>query len=146
MSEELEVDDIDDVDGEQIVLGKITEAYINIRDARAELKNTFEERDATLKGEMDLLQEQMLGVCKQFDCDSIRTKAGTIIRSIKTRYWTNDWESMHKFIHEHNAFPLLEKRLHQTNMKQFLEDHPEILPEGLNMDREFTIVVRRVRK
>jgi hypothetical protein len=31
-------------------------------------------------------------------------------------------------------------------MKQFLEDHPEILPEGLNMDREFTIVVRRVRK
>jgi hypothetical protein len=38
---------------------------------------------------------------------------------------------------------LLEKRLHQTNMKQFLEENPDLKPAGLNIDSEYTIVVRR---
>jgi hypothetical protein len=28
-------------------------------------------------------------------------------------------------------------------MKQFLEEHPELLPPGLNVDSEYTITVRR---
>jgi len=87
----------------------------------------------------------MLDVCKQTNADSIRTKAGTVIRSVKTRYWTNDWDSMYRLIHERQAFGLLEKRLHQTNMKQFLEENPEVLPEGLNQDKEYTVVVRRAK-
>jgi hypothetical protein len=43
----------------------------------------------------------------------------------------------------HNAPDLLEKRIHQANMKQFLEENPEILPAGLNVDSEYTLMVRR---
>jgi hypothetical protein len=28
-------------------------------------------------------------------------------------------------------------------MKQFLEDHPDLLPPGLNRDSEYTVTVRR---
>jgi hypothetical protein len=28
-------------------------------------------------------------------------------------------------------------------MKQFLEENPDLLPMGLNVDREYTVVVRR---
>jgi hypothetical protein len=28
-------------------------------------------------------------------------------------------------------------------MKQFLEEHPDLLPPGLNAEREYTISVRR---
>ena len=38
---------------------------------------------------------------------------------------------------------LLDKRLNQTNMKQFLEENPEVLPQGLNKDTEYTIAVRK---
>ena len=61
----------------------------------------------------------MLDVCKDMNADSIRTPHGTIIRSVKSRYWTNDWDSMYTFIEETGAFGLLEKRLHQTNMRSF---------------------------
>jgi hypothetical protein len=130
---------------EDISLDKITEVYIKMRDKRSDLKHKFDSEDGAIQEEMKLLEEQMLDVCKRMSAESIRTKMGTIIRSIKTRYWTNDWDSMRTFIKDHDAFDLLEKRLHQTNMRQFLEENPDVLPIGLNVDREFTVVVRRAK-
>ncbi len=128
-----------------LAVDKVAQAYISLRDARAEAKRVFEAQDEALAEEMRMLETHLLDVCKQINADSIRTKAGTVIRSVKTRYWTNDWDSMYRLIHERQAFGLLEKRLHQTNMKQFLEENPEVLPEGLNQDKEYTVVVRRAK-
>lgn len=128
-----------------LAVDKVAQAYISLRDARAEAKRVFEAQDEALAEEMRVLEAHLLDVCKQINADSIRTKAGTVIRSVKTRYWTNDWDSMYRLIHERQAFGLLEKRLHQTNMKQFLEENPEVLPEGLNQDKEYTVVVRRAK-
>jgi hypothetical protein len=122
---------------------KLAEIYIKIRDKRAELKEKFEEQDNELKTQQDLLAEQMLSLCHEQGADSIKTPAGTIIRKVDTRYWTTDWDSMYQFIEEHDAFPLLEKRLHQTNMRQFLEENPDLLPAGLQADSKYTVVVRR---
>ena len=116
-----------------------------MRDKRSDLKHKFDSEDGAIQEEMKLLEEQMLDVCKRMSAESIRTKMGTIIRSIKTRYWTNDWDSMRTFIKDNDAFDLLEKRLHQTNMRQYLEENPDVLPIGLNVDREFTVVVRRAK-
>lgn len=121
----------------------LAETYIKIRDKRAELKEQFEEQDNALKEQQDLLSAEMLEVCYETGADSIKTPAGTIIRKVDTRYWTTDWDSMYRFIEEHDAFPLLEKRLHQTNLKQFLEENPDLLPAGLQADSKYTVVVRR---
>jgi hypothetical protein len=125
---------------------KLADIYVKIRDARSALKEKFESEDAVLKEQLDLVAEKMMNLCQEIDADSIRTPAGTIIRKVDTRYWTTDWESMYQFVEEHNAFPLLEKRIHQTNMKQFLEDNPDLLPAGLQADSKYTIVVRRSNK
>lgn len=128
---------------ENIATDKLAEIYIKIRDKRAELKEKYEQEDEELKAQQDLLSEKMLDVCRENNADSIKTPAGTIIRKVDTRYWTTDWDSMYQFIQEHDAYPLLEKRLHQTNLKQFLEENPELLPAGLQADRKYTVVVRR---
>ena len=130
-------------EGEKIPTDKLAEIYIKIRDARAQLKEEYEERDAAAKEQMDTIAEQMLSICHEQNADSIKTKAGTIIRTVNTRYWTSDWESMYDFINENDAYPLLEKRIHQTNIKQFLEENPDLLPLGLNVDSEHSITVRR---
>lgn len=125
---------------------KLAEIYVKIRDARAALKERFDEEDGVFKAQLDTLAEKMLDLCKDIDADSIRTSAGTIIRKVDTRYWTSDWDAMYQFIEEHEAYPLLEKRLHQTNMKQFLEENPDLLPVGLQADSKYSIVVRRNTK
>ena len=125
---------------------KLAEIYVKVRDARNALKERFEEEDTVLKEQLDTLAGKMLELCKDIDADSIRTTAGTIIRKVDTRYWTTDWDAMYQFVEENDAFPLLEKRIHQTNMKQFLEEHPDKLPVGLQADSKYTIVVRRSTK
>ena len=127
-------------------LDKLAKIYIKIRDRRAEITRMFNAEDNDLKEQMDVLEAQMLDVCKDMNADSIRTPHGTIIRSVKSRYWTNDWDSMYDFIEEHGAFGLLEKRLHQTNMKDFLSENPTVLPHGLNVENSYTVVVRRSKE
>ena len=126
-----------------VPLEQITAAYIRMRDTRTQLKQEYEAQDAKIAEDMKTIEQEMLDVCKSVGADSIKTNAGTVIRSIKSRYWTSDWESMYKFIEQNFAFGLLEKRIHQSNMKQFLEENPDLLPAGLNVEREYTVVVRR---
>ena len=63
--------------------------------------------------------------------------------SVKTRYSTSDWDSFKKFVVEHDALDLYEKRIAQTNMKQFLEENPGAVPPGLNSSAEYDISVRK---
>lgn len=130
----------------ELAMDKLAETYVKIRDKRAELKKTFEAEDEVLSEQLQLIATEMLERCKDIGADSVRTPHGTIIRSVKSKYWTNDWDSMYTFIREHDAFGLLEKRLHQSNMKQFLTENPDVLPSGLNVENEYTIVVRKAKE
>ena len=127
-------------------LDKLATIYIKIRDKRAAIKEQFETQDEDLKAQLEILEQQMLEVCKDMNADSIRTPHGTIIRSVKSRYWTNDWDSMYDFIEKQGTFGLLEKRLHQTNMKAFLEENPNLFPAGLNVENSYSVVVRRSKE
>jgi hypothetical protein len=129
-----------------VTLDKLAETYVRIRDTRNTLKKEFEHEDAVLSDQLKLLEEEMLERCKEIGADSIRTPHGTIIRSVKSKYWTNDWDSMYTFIKEHDAFGLLEKRLHQSNMKEFLTENPDVLPSGLNVENSYSVVVRKPKE
>jgi hypothetical protein len=50
---------------------------------------------------------------------------------------------MYQFIKEQDAPFLLEQRIHNGNMRQFLEDNPDTLPMGLNADTKYAITVRK---
>lgn len=128
---------------EAISVEKLVATYIKIRDARDEVKREMEEKIATLQADLDSINQTLLGHFKEQGIDSARTPFGTAYRTIKSRYWTNDWDAMRHFIAEHDAFELLEKRIHQTNMKQFLEENPDLHPAGLNVDSEYSVTVRR---
>ena len=100
-------------------LDKLTQVYLKIRDAKDTLTSAYKQQCAP---------------------------HGTVIRSVKSRYWTNDWDSMYGFIEKHSAFGLLEKRLHQTHMKEFLEENPDVYPQGMNVENTYTVVVRRAKE
>lgn len=122
---------------------KLVRIYIKMRDARSVLAAEFETKDKEIKSQMEVIESHLLEVCKSAGASSINTGAGTIIRSVKTRYWTSDWESMHEFIRENNALELLERRVAQNAMAEFIEQNPDKVPKGMNVDSKYTVVVRR---
>jgi hypothetical protein len=87
----------------------------------------------------------LLEICKENKLDGFRTDFGTVSQITKTEYWTNDWDSLYKFIKENDAFHLLHKRVNQSGMKEFLEENPDLHPAGLNVDQEYSIRVTRPR-
>jgi len=126
-----------------IPVDRLVAAYIKMRDKRSELLRAYEEEDETVKVQMDMVESKLLDLCKTIGVDSLKTQHGTIIRSVKTRYWTSDWEAMHKFILEHKMPDLLEKRVSQSTMKQLLEENPDIMPKGMNIDSRYAVTIRR---
>ena len=131
----------------ELNLDELVKIYLTIRTEREKLKASWEVQDGELEQEMKLLEQSMLTVCNDTNASSIRTESGTVIRSLKERFTTNDWDNFKKFILENQAVDLLERRIHQGNFKEFIAEHKdEGLPPGVNVMREFTIVVRKPSK
>lgn len=126
-----------------ITIDAMVKVYTRVRDKRAELKAAFDEEDKALQAQLDKVKQGLLEYCKEHGVESVRTAHGLFYRTVKTRYWTSDWESMHKFIMEHELPEFFEKRLNQSAVKEFLEANPDLLPPGLNVDAEYNISVRK---
>jgi hypothetical protein len=126
-----------------IPVDKLTATYIKIKDKRSELSAQFKETDDKLAAQQDKIKAALLEHCKENNVDSVRTKAGTFFRSVRKTFWTSDWESMYKFVIENNVPEFFTKSLNQTNVKQYLEENPESVPPGLNVESKYVISVRK---
>jgi hypothetical protein len=127
----------------QIPVEKLVKVYLKMKDKHTTLLHEFQEQEKTIKAQMAKIKEALLKHCKETGVESVRTTEGLFFRTIKSTYWTSDWEAMNKFILAHQVPELLEKKLHQGNTKQFLEEHPELLPPGLNVDSTYSVTIRR---
>lgn len=128
---------------ETVSVDRLVAVYIKMRDKRAELLRQYEEADGAVKEQMEAVEQKLLDICKEIGADTLGSKHGKVMRSVKTRYWTSDWDSMHKFILEHQMPELLERRISQTTMKQLLEEHPGLVPPGINADSRYAVTIRR---
>jgi hypothetical protein len=125
---------------------KLVTVFIKMRDAKTKLMREAEEKAAEIQTQMDAVEQALLEICKQTGQDGGRTTHGSFTRSIKTRYETTNWPKMYEFIKAQDLPQLLEQRIHQTNMKQFLQENPDLLPEGLNVNSRYAVTVRRASK
>lgn len=126
-----------------IPINTIVDTYIRIRDTKDALTSKYKAEVAALDEQMAVLKHKLLDISKDTGVTSFSTSNATAYRTIKNRYWTNDWESFYGFMREHGAMELLEKRIHQMNMKEFMENNPDTHPPGLNIDSEYEITIRR---
>jgi len=127
----------------ELPLEKWTRIYIKMREKKAELSHELEEKIAKVERDMHTIKTAILDHMKEIGAESLRTEAGLVYRTVKTKYATSDWESMNKFILEHGVPELLVKSINQANMKAFLEEHPDLLPPGLNANAEYSVTIKR---
>ena len=128
---------------EDMSVERLTGVYIKIRDARTALAAKFKAEDGELQEQLEQIKRALLDYCETNGLDSARTTAGTFYRTVKTRYWTSDWESVYKFVIDQNMPELFEKRLNQTVLKELIEEDPDFALPGLNSDSEYVITVRK---
>ena len=129
--------------GGKVTPDKLAKTYLRIRAERSMLSAKYKEEDGNLIRQMDTIKQAMLDHCEAHNVESVRTSEGLFFRSTKKKYWVSEWDAMHRLIVEENAPQLLDKRINQANMREFLEENPDLKPEGLEIEEEVTISVRK---
>ena len=126
-----------------IPLDRLAKVYRKIRDQISTLTKEYDTQVEVLKAQQEEIKNAMKDQMQALGVTSVRTPQGTVVMSVKTRYSTADWDSFKKFVVEQDALDLFEKRIAQSNMKQFLEENPGVVPPGLNSNAEYDISVRK---
>ena len=122
---------------------EIVKIYVKIRDKKDEVKRKLGEQVALLDADLKVIEEELQKRLKAAGATSVKTPNGTVYSTIKSKVWTDNWDSFYKFIEARGLFDLLERRIHQSNIKSFLDDNPDDIPEGLNIESIKTVAVRR---
>lgn len=118
---------------------RLVKAYIKLRDAVEEK----EREKSKLKDMQEKIAQELLARCEEVGGNISIPNVGRVTRRVSKRYWTSNWPALYEIIKKHDAFHLLHQRITNSAMEQFLEENPDIMPEGLNLDSEQTVVVTR---
>lgn len=129
-----------------ITIEDLTRAYLNLRTERSLLSQKFKEEDAELVEAQNEIKAALLAHCDEHGLESVRTSEGLVYKTSTEKYWTYDWEHLHEFILEHRVPELLDRRLNQKHLREFLEENPNLLPKGLNKTVDVSVTVRKPTK
>ena len=121
----------------------LSQQYLRLRQKRELLKERFMAEDGELEKSMAEIEEQLLNTLNEANSTSMSTSNAVIMRTVRKRFMPTNWDAVYKLIDKHKAFALLEKRVHNGNMKDFLDEHPDEYPAGLNVDSRYAVTVRR---
>jgi hypothetical protein len=127
-------------------MDKLVRVYRKMRDRLQELDREYTTKMEEIKVQQDAVKDAIKAQMQALGSKSVSTPSGTAILSKKVRYSTQDWDSFKEFMVQNNALDLLEKRIAQTNMDQFLEENPTLVPPGLNSDAFYDVSVRKPTK
>jgi hypothetical protein len=117
---------------------------LTLRRERETLKAQYEAGDSELKKDMEGIEAALLDVCNKTNVNGLKTQYGSVTRQVKDRFFCTDWDNFKKFVEAEGSLDLLERRIHQRNFKEFMaERQGDGLPPGVNVLREFDIVVRK---
>ncbi len=141
MTEDLIEEDAPTVQ-EAIPLDKLVAIHAKIKARQAKLDKEIADLEEQREEIRLAIKDQM----KALGLTSVKTPSGTVSLLKSTRYNTADWDSFKAFVLEHQMVDLLEKRIAQGNMAQFLEENPGVVPPGLNAVTGFDIRVTPLRK
>lgn len=125
---------------------KLVRTYIKMRDKKAELEAEHKEKVGKVEEGMNKIKAALLEFCKEHGVEGSKVESGRFHRTVRTNYFASDWEALHKLVVEHNVPDLLQRRIHNGNMAEFLKNHPELQPNGLNAISEYSITVTGRKK
>ena len=113
------------------------------RNEREAKREVFEEQDKVYSDQLAEIENKLIEIMLAENTTSMSTEKYTVIKRVTKRYNPTNWDSVYRLVDKYKAYGVLHKRIHDTNMRDFLEQHPEEYPEGLNVDSRYAVTVKR---
>lgn len=121
---------------------ELVEKYIQLRDAKSQLKSKYDAKVAKLETAMEKIEALILMDFDEQGIESMRTKAGTAYKQTRASAGVADWDMVRDFIVDNELWNMLERRVNKSAVEQYKDAHGD-LPPGINWREEVVINVRR---
>ena len=126
-----------------IPMDKLTKVYVKIREAIAEKTKEYDTVVEAMKAQQAAVASQMKDQLRASGQLSAKTEFDTVSLKTTTRYYAMDKDAFKQFVLEHQAIDLLEQRVAQKNIAEFITANPTVAIPGLNTVSEIEISVRK---
>lgn len=120
----------------------LVKAFVELRDKRKVLKDTYTADDATLKARQDKIEGEILQRYNTRGTESSRTAHGTAYKTTVGYASVADREALKAYVLSNDAWELLTIAANKTSVKQHIDEHADV-PPGVNWREEVHIRVQR---
>ena len=122
---------------------KLVKVYVKMRDAKSALTAKHKDEEEKLEAQMDIVRAALDEAIVATGGTAIKTEYGTASRVVKRRFWTADKEAFLDFCLQNDVRGMLDVRVAQKNTGEWIDEHPDNVPNGINIEQKYDVLVRR---
>jgi hypothetical protein len=118
--------------------------FTQVRDKKSEVKSEFEEKYAGLTQVQDQIRAIMLKKMEEVGSTQLKGEGGVGIafRQLVRKFSASDWPATWAYIQETGRFDMLQKRLAEGALKEFMEE-TGTLPPGVSVMQAYDVNIRK---
>jgi hypothetical protein len=124
-----------------VSIDELIGAYLDLRQMRSDLKRKYEADDELYKAQMETIERELHKRMLESGVKSFGGTRGTSYLELKTRARADDWALAHEFMAKNGRLDMLQRRLSDSVIKQFIEE-TGTPPPGISVFQEYEVVVR----
>lgn len=113
-----------------------------MRDTKLAIQHAADAKIEPIEEAIKQIKVALSDRLKSIGGESIRTKSGTVYRSIKRFTNIGDWASFHEYIYANRRLDLLQRRVNNPGIIAIIEDTGEV-PPGCAIVSEEEISIRK---
>jgi hypothetical protein len=121
---------------------ELAAAYVKMRDTKLAIQHAADAKIEPIEDALKQIKVALSDRLKAVGAESIRTKAGTVFRSVKRFTNVGDWASFHEYLWENKRFDLLQRRVNNPGVISIVED-TGVIPPGCVIVSEEEINIRK---
>lgn len=121
---------------------KRTRQFIEVRDTLKRMDAEHKEKCKPLREIQEVLAGRIQAFMTANGLENLRTNAGTCYTTTRRTASLADPEAFMRYVIEHNAFDLMDRRANSTAVQDFVKKN-HALPPGCNLSSIETVGVRR---
>ena len=126
----------------QVNVETVIQAFMKLRDQRSQLKQAYDEEDATLKAKMEKLETWLMAQMQATGARQLGSTVGTAYQQTVMKGNCSDWPTFWGWLAENQRFDMMEKRISVKTIQEYYQESGE-LPPGINVSPELRVVIRK---
>ena len=125
-----------------VTIDQAVDAYIKLRNKKAEIEASIKDQVDTIKKQMDKLEAFMIQQASAQGVKSFKTEHGTAFLTTKDFATVADWDTVLEFIKQNDAYDLLERRVSKAAVRSHIDLHKQP-PAGVTYGSHLGVNVRK---